>query len=88
MNDDLNLSTLRRQLAKKKIMDLNIHNLAIVMLQPKTKVRYRFRDRDCAGQVLQVNGVPGRTQVRVKNEVTSKVCSIRLVDLTSLVQEN
>ena len=88
MNNDLNLTVLRRQLAQRKMIDLNIHNLALSMLKPDVKVQYRAGGREYFGRVIEIVGVAGRTQVRVENVVTLKKRDIWLVDVTGLVQEN
>lgn len=88
MNNELTLATLRRQLAQRKIIDLNVHNLALAMLKPETKVQYRAGKREYFGRVIEIVGSPGRTQVRVQNVVTLKKRDIWLADVTGLVQEN
>ena len=88
MNNELSLATLRRQLAQRKLIDLNIHNLALSMLKPDVKIQYRAGKREYFGRVIEIVGTVGRTQVRVENLVTLKKRDIWLVDVTGLVQEN
>jgi hypothetical protein len=88
MNNDLTLTVLRRQLDQRKLVDTNIHNLAKSIFKPDLNIKYRLNARDYFGRVIEVIGVPGRTQVRVENVVTLKKRDIALSDVTGLVQEN
>jgi hypothetical protein len=88
MSNDLTLTVLRRQLDQRKLVDANIHNLAKSIFKPELNIKYRLNNRDYFGRVIEVIGVPGRTQVRVENVVTLKKRDIDLVNITGLVQEN
>jgi len=88
MNNDLTLVVLRRQLDQRKLVDSNIHNLAKSIFKPGVKVQWRVNARDYYGAVIEVIGMPGRTQVRVENVMTTKKRDLQLSDITGLVQEN
>lgn len=82
------LSVLRRQLDEKKRVERNIHNLALTMFKPGTRIEYASRDRSYFGVVVEVVGDAGRTQIRVRNLLTNKERDIWLSDVTGLVKEN
>lgn len=87
MNNDLNLTVLRRLLDQRRKLDKDIHNVANTLLKPNMKIQYRVGIRDYIGRVVEIIGLPGRTQVRVENVTTSKQRDIWLSDVTGLVQE-
>ena len=86
--NDLDLVVLRRQLKARKLTDVNIHNLAGSMFKPDSKVQFTVNGREYFGRVVEVIGVPGRTQVRVVNLSTKKQRDLHLVDITGLVRES
>lgn len=87
--NDLTITVLRRQLDQRKILDRNIHNLAVSMLKPGTKLQFKANgNRDYFGSVVEIVGGIGTTQVRVRNLLTQKVRDIHLGDITGIVQEN
>lgn len=87
--NDLNITVLRRQLEQRRMIDQNIHNLALSMLKPGTKVQFKANgNRDYFGSVVEIVGGVGTTQVRVRNLQTQKERDIHLVDITGIVWEN
>jgi hypothetical protein len=88
MNNNLNITVLRRLLAQRKLVNDNIHNVAMSMLKPGTKIQYMVNERSYFGSVEGIAGIPGTTRIKVKNLQTQKVRDIYLADITGLVQEN
>ena len=91
MNIDLNLSVLRRQMAERKRVNDNIHNLAISMFKPGTKIEFEIQfaeeKRKYFGECLMVCGFSGTTRLRVKNLSSQKEREISLGQITGLVKE-
>jgi len=81
------LSVIRRELAQAKRHFENVHTLAKVNFKPSVKLQYKINGRDYFGRVIEVIGMPGRTQIRVENLSTLKTRDIRLEDVTGIVQE-
>lgn len=81
------LSVIRREMAQAKRHLENVHNLAKVNFKPSSKLQYKIAGREYFGRVIEVIGVPGRTQIRVENLSTLKKRDIRLEDVTGIVQE-
>ena len=83
--NDLNLAALRRQLAARKLVDSNIHNLARSMFTTGSSLRISIGGHQQYGQVVEVVGLPGATKVRVQVG-TKKPRDIRLEDITGMVE--
>jgi hypothetical protein len=88
LRPELNLSVLRRLLGERRRANENIHNVAMAMFKPGSKLQYRINVREYFGRVEAVIGLPGSTRVRVVNLSTLKKRDIQLRDITGLVQEN
>lgn len=88
MSSDLSLTTLRRQMAQRKIVDQNIHNLAKSIFKKDLKLQYRIGARDFFGIVIEVNGAPGMTHVRVQNLMTKKMRTLGLSEIIGIVTES
>lgn len=85
---DLNFSVLRRLLRERKRVNDNIHNVALSMLKPGTKIQYEVNERAYYGAVVAICGISGSTRVRVQNLRTLKERDIALFQITGLVQEH
>jgi len=84
--NDLNLAALRRQLSNRKMVDSNIHNLAKVMFPPGTSVQVWINTRQYYGQVAEVIGLPGTTEVKVQVVGLKLPRAVRLEDVTGIVE--
>ena len=82
------LKMLRHAMAREQRANEELHSLARSMLKRGTKIEYTINYRRYYGQVEEIIGVPGKTQVRVVNAATFKKRDIRLTDITGIVQEN
>ena len=88
MEPELNLfQILRRLMAEEKRANEDLHNAAKALFKKDVKIQFRIGFRDYRGKVVEVIGMPGRTEVRVVNLATLKQRDIRLSDVTGIVQE-
>lgn len=86
MIDDfpLDLDALRHAMAEEKRTNETLHRIAKALLKKGTRIGYRIGYTDYVGEVIEVIGVPGRTEVRVQNVATLKKRDIQLIDITSI----
>ncbi len=89
---DPTLSVLRQALAARKRAEQNVHNLALAMFKPETRIQFKVtlaneQEREYFGECIAVCGIAGTTRLRVKNLSTQKEREISLGQVTGLVKE-
>lgn len=80
----LDLAAMRQAMAEAKSTNETLHRVAKQLLKPGTRIGYRIGYMDYIGEVIEVIGVPGRTEVRVQNVATLKKRDIKLIDITAI----
>lgn len=80
----LDLAAMRQAMAEEKRTNEMLHRVAKQLLKPGIRIGYRIGYVDYVGEVIDVIGVPGRTEVRVQNVATLKKRDIRLIDITAI----
>lgn len=88
INDLPSLQVIRRCIAERKRANENLHNVAWAIFKLGKKVQFVVNEREYFGSVVSVCGMPGLTQLLVKNLRTLKERKIELFQVTGLVQEN
>lgn len=88
LQDGPSLATLRNQMAKAKLADQNVHNLAKSIFKPDVQLVYRKggNPNPILARVVGVIGAPGRTRVTVEKISNKRREDIQLEDITGIMQ--
>jgi len=87
LQDGLSLTTLRRQMAKARQADQDVHNLARSLFKPGTQLVYAHGSNPFVARVVGVIGAPGRTRITVERVTNKRREDIQLEDITGIVQQ-